>query len=84
MSELLPEIYARVIELIVGAMPALDSAVLQPESDLYDQGLDSAAAISLMLAIEESFSVTFPDYLLDDATFRTPQALGRVVQSLLS
>lgn len=75
--------HARILELIAGTMPALDRASLREHADLYDLGMDSTAAISLMLSIEEAFGITFPDSLLDDATFRTPASLAAAVNSLL-
>lgn len=83
MTDARPDTYARILELIGGSMPTLGSATLNEHSNLYDLGLDSTAAISLMLSIEEAFAVTFPDALLDDATFRTPASLTAAVNTLL-
>ena len=56
---------------------------LQMDSDLYALGLDSMAAVNLLLEIEERYSVLFPDHLLTDDTFRTPTALRSVIESLV-
>ncbi len=84
MAQASPETLSRVVELIRIAMPGSDDSELSRDADLYERGLDSSAAISLMLAVEERFSVAFPDYLLDDATFRTPGSLADAVQGLLA
>ncbi len=52
-------------------------------SNLYEMGLDSMAAVNLLLELEETYSVTFPDSLLTEATFETPLALKSVIVSLL-
>ncbi len=75
--------YTRILGLIGGSMPTLEPSSLNEHSDLYALGMDSTAAISLMLSIEEAFCITFPDSLLDDAIFRTPGSLAVAVNSLL-
>jgi acyl carrier protein len=58
-------------------------ADLTMQSNLFDLGLDSTAALNLLLEIEERYGVVFPDALMDDATFATPAALKSSLQSLL-
>ena len=54
------------------------------ESNLYELGLDSMAAVNLLLELEETYQVSFPDALLTDTTFETPMALRAAVLSLIS
>jgi acyl carrier protein len=51
--------------------------------DLADSGLDSLATVSLLLELEDSFGVTFPDDQLVGATFETAGSLWLVVSRLV-
>lgn len=53
------------------------------ESNLYELGLDSMAAVNLLLKLEETYGVIFPDALLTEATFETPLALKSAIVSLI-
>ena len=55
---------------------------LTMESNLYVLGLDSMAAVNLLLELEEIFGVVFPDTLLTESTFETPMALKSAIVSL--
>jgi acyl carrier protein len=48
---------------------AVDVAVLDDHSDLYDAGLTSHASVNLMLALEEHFAIEFPERMLRRRTF---------------
>ncbi|NEQ71412.1 MAG: acyl carrier protein [Symploca sp. SIO2D2] len=54
------------------------------EAELASLGLDSMSAINLLLDLEESFEITFPDELLNVDTFRTRSSLEAVISSLLA
>ena len=56
---------------------------LTMESNLYELGLDSMAAVNLLLELEEIYGVMFPDAFLSDATFETPMALKAAIVSLM-
>ena len=60
-----------------------DGHPLTMESNLYELGLDSMAAVNLLLELEETYSVIFPDTLLTDSTFETPLALKSAIVSLI-
>ena len=55
---------------------------LADDSNLYDAGLSSLATVNVMLAIEETFDVEFPDVLLNRRSFSSIAALSDVVASL--
>ncbi len=57
-------------------------APLLPSDSLYDLGLDSMGTIQLLLELEETFGVTFPDESLKPEIFATPGALWQVVHDL--
>jgi len=60
-----------------------DRNALTMESNLYELGLDSMAAVNLLLKLEETYGVIFPDALLTEATFETPLALKSAIVSLI-
>jgi acyl carrier protein len=73
------------LQLVAKYLKALgDPAALTPQSNLFDLGLDSTAALSLLMEIEERYGVTFPDSLLSDSTFETAEALKRGLDTLLA
>lgn len=59
-----------------------DAIALGPDDDLYQAGMTSHAAVNVMLALEETFELEFPDHLLTRSTFATlrsiEHALGRL------
>ncbi len=79
------EVAEALLTLIVAHLPqVVDRAQVALETNLYELGLDSTAAIALMLAIEDKFGVSFPDSLVDETSFETPKALKEVISSLLA
>ncbi|MDA8291933.1 MAG: acyl carrier protein [Actinomycetota bacterium] len=52
------------------------------EDDLYKRGLTSHASVRLMLALEDHFSVEFPDALLTKATFESIGSIRRAIEGL--
>jgi acyl carrier protein len=55
---------------------------LAPEADLYEAGLTSLSAVDLMLAIEQTFDLLFPDDALNRRTFASIGAIAAVVERL--
>jgi acyl carrier protein len=56
---------------------------LRPGAPLADQGLDSLRTVSLLLALEDEFEVSFPDDLLAASTFTTAGGLWDALATLL-
>lgn len=52
------------------------------DADLNGLGLDSQAALNLMLDLEEAFGVVFQDSMLTEETFSTPDSLWKALSSL--
>lgn len=48
---------------------------IPPEAPLVDLGLDSLKTVTLLIAIEDAFGITFPDQLLASNTFGTATSL---------
>ncbi len=56
---------------------------LDPAADLKQWGLDSMSAINLILDLERTFGVTFPDELISARTLRNAASLEESIRSLL-
>ena len=52
------------------------------EEDLTNLGLDSIDAINLILEIENSFDIEFPDTFLNQDTFRSASSLGNAISTI--
>jgi acyl carrier protein len=55
---------------------------LANDSDLYRAGLTSLATVGLMLALEDSFEVEFPDSMLNRRTFKSIESLATAIDAL--
>jgi acyl carrier protein len=61
----------------------VDNAYAIPmEQRLDELGLDSIGAINLLLDLEDNFTISFPDFMLTEETFRTPATLYKAVYAL--
>ncbi|MEO3973589.1 phosphopantetheine-binding protein [Streptomyces sp. CAU 1734] len=63
-------------------VPLASGAALTPDAALADLGLDSLATVGLLIAVEEAYSVQFPDLDLTAETFATPRTLWATVSRL--
>ncbi|MCH7797139.1 MAG: acyl carrier protein [Planctomycetes bacterium] len=59
-----------------------DDREIGMSDDLVDLGLDSTGAIGMLLDVQESFSISFPDEMLVPGTFRTAATLLDAIRSL--
>jgi acyl carrier protein len=55
---------------------------LKSDEDLYASGLTSHATVNVMLALEDSFDIEFPDELLVKSTFESIAAIRDALISL--
>ena len=55
---------------------------LRNDQDLYAAGLTSFAAVQLMLAIEDSFDVEFPETMLNRRSFASVDAIAGCLHAL--
>jgi acyl carrier protein len=53
----------------------VDAAALDDHADLYQAGMTSHASVNLMLALEDSFDVEFPDRMLTRSVFESIAAI---------
>ena len=73
-----------VVRVVRRHLRFLDAADPLPrDASLQKLGLDSLAAIDLLLDLEQVFGVVFPDELLTEETFRTAQGIADAVERLV-
>jgi acyl carrier protein len=60
----------------------IDVASLEPDSDLYEAGLTSTASVDVLLALEDRFTVEFPDHMLRRNAFSSIAAIRAALQEL--
>jgi acyl carrier protein len=64
-----------------GKLP-VDVAKLSATEDLYQAGLTSHASVNVMLALEDTFDIEFPDALLRKSTFESIASMAAALASL--
>jgi acyl carrier protein len=60
----------------------VDANKLSPEDDLFRMGMGSMASINVMLALEETFGVEFPEEMLTRNTFSTISSIKSALERL--
>lgn len=65
-----------------GRLP-VDVAELSEDDDLYRAGLTSHASVNVMLALEDTFDLEFPERLLRRQTFESMTAIRVAVEQIL-
>ncbi len=74
----------RVLAVVRKHLRGVDSlTVVSQDALLGELGLDSLSAINLLFDVEQEFSITIPDDLLTEKTFRTVSSLAAAVSELL-
>jgi acyl carrier protein len=61
----------------------IDPAALAEQESLYDAGMTSYASVSVMVALEETFDIEFPDSMLNRAVFESRGSIRNAVEQLL-
>jgi acyl carrier protein len=64
-----------------GGLP-VGAATLDGNIDLFDLGMTSHASVNVMLALEDSFDIEFPDEMLRKSTFESVNAITRALEGL--
>ena len=62
----------------------VDVASLSDDDDLFQAGMTSHASVNVMLALEDTFDVEFPEAMLRKSTFSSVAALQRALSELTS
>ena len=60
----------------------VDVATLSDDADLYAAGMTSHASVNLMLALEDSFDLEFPDSMLKRSVFESVAAIAKALADL--
>jgi len=61
---------------------AVDVDTLADDASLYEAGMTSHAAVNLMLALEGSFDVEFPDSMLRRSVFESVAAIEAALSEI--
>ena len=56
---------------------------LDDQADLYQAGMTSHASVSVMLALEDTFDIEFPESMLRKSTFESVSAISAALTSLV-
>jgi acyl carrier protein len=56
---------------------------LGDDADLYQAGMTSHASVSVMLALEDTFDIEFPESMLRKSTFESVSAISAALTSLV-
>ena len=64
-------------------MPVDDDFTFRDDTVLRDAGLDSLSAVDVMLSLEDTFGITFPDSMLTYEVFRHFASLRDAVATLV-
>lgn len=59
-----------------------DATTIGADAELYLHGLTSHASINVMLGLEDTFEVEFPDRLLKKSTFESIDAIAEALAEL--
>ena len=63
---------------------AVDISTLADDANLYDAGLTSHASVNLMLALEDTFDIEFPDEMLKRSVFESVASISSALAQLES
>ncbi len=74
------------IRRIVGTHGRLasDVSTLSDDDDLFRAGMTSHANVNVMIALEETFDIEFPEEMLRRSTFESITAIRQAVSTLLA
>ncbi|MEO8298458.1 MAG: acyl carrier protein [Burkholderiales bacterium] len=62
----------------------VDAATLDTAADLYTAGMSSHASVNVMLGLEGTFDIEFPDQMLTRSVFASVAAISAAVAELLA
>jgi acyl carrier protein len=64
-----------------GRLP-VDVGAIDDHADLFVAGMSSHASVNVMLALEDSFDIEFPDAMLKRSVFESVAAIGAALAEL--
>jgi acyl carrier protein len=60
----------------------VDVSALSDDADLFQAGMTSHASVNVMLALEDSFDVEFPDSMLRRSVFESVEAIADAIEQI--
>jgi len=57
---------------------------LRDDDNLFSAGLTSLASVDVLMALEETFGVEFPDHMMQRKTFESIAAIAAAIETLKS
>jgi acyl carrier protein len=60
----------------------IDVSSLDDDADLFEAGMTSHASVNVMLALEDTFDVEFPDEMLTRSVFESITAMSTALEKL--
>lgn len=84
MTQTLQAIDAQIRQVLAAhaRLPGNAAQTLDAEADLYQAGMSSHASVNVMLGLEGTFDVEFPDHMLNRSVFASIAAIRSAVQEL--
>jgi acyl carrier protein len=61
----------------------VDMSSLDDGADLYQAGMTSHASVNVMLALEDTFDIEFPEAMLRKGTFESVSAISAALATLV-
>jgi acyl carrier protein len=61
----------------------VDVSVLDDDADLYQAGMTSHASVNVMLALEDTFDIEFPDHMLKRSVFESMASIRAALSELV-
>jgi acyl carrier protein len=61
---------------------SLDVSTIDIDDDLFAAGMSSRATVGVMLGLESSFDIEFPDAMLRRDVFESIRAIGNALETL--
>lgn len=60
----------------------VDPGTVAPDADLFRAGMSSHASVNVMLALEDTFDLEFPDRMLKRSVFETIGGIAAAIREL--
>ena len=69
---------------VLAELEVVDTGKINKHSDLYDAGMTSHASVKLMLALEDTFDIEFPDEMLQRESFSSVDVISSSLSRILA
>jgi acyl carrier protein len=77
------DLYAQIRQVLADhARLPVDINTVSDHADLFQAGMTSHASVNVMLALEDSFDIEFPDSMLKRSVFESIGAIGDAISQI--